>query len=167
MLIGFMMELKHMTRLLALLAALAGLLPGCAVARPFSGPAVDAGAPPDAPVTMVITHAVVDRARRRPFDDYTRRLVAALDAGQYEGLVGFSVRKELLGDEVWTVTVWSDPQAMQRFAGSELHRDAMRRAGDALRSVEVRHVQASRAELPWSWERVLAELGPRGAEGGT
>lgn len=158
-----------MTRLLAPLAALAGLLPGCAVARPFSGPAVDAGAP-DASVTtsvtMVITHAVVDRARRGPFDDYTRRLVAALDAGRYEGLVGFSVRKELLGDEVWTVTVWSDLQAMQRFAGSELHRDAMRRAGDALRSVEVRHVQASRAEIPWSWERVLAQLGPRGAEGG-
>lgn len=162
-----MMELKLASRLLTPLAGLAGLLAGCAVARPFSpGPVVGPGDHPDDPVTMVITHAVVDRARRRPFDDYTRRLVAALDAGRYEGLVGFSVRKELFGDEVWTVTVWSDPRAMQRFAGSELHREAMHRAGDALRSVEVRHVEAPRAEIPWSWERVLAQLEPRGAEGG-
>jgi len=109
-------------------------------------------------VTVVITHAVVDRARRGPFDDYTRRLVAALDTGTYAGLVGFSVRKELLGDEVWTVTVWSDPDAMRRFASSSLHREAMRRAGDAIVSVRVRHVQAPASEMPWSWTRILEHL---------
>jgi heme-degrading monooxygenase HmoA len=153
------------------LLALALALGGCAVARPWSQPA----APPPstgeaasgATVTLVITHAVLDGARRRPFDAYTGRVVEALQSGTVPGLIGFSVRKELLGDQVWTMSAWTDREASRRFAASSPHREAMEEASAAIRSVRVRHVERQRGAPPPRWEEALRWLEqPEGTPGG-
>lgn len=155
-----MMELK--LRSLSLVALLIATAAGCAISRPFSGPGLAAhGIAADDPretVTVVITHAKLDNSRRGPFDDYTRRLVEALDSGEFAGLVGFSVRKELLGNEVWTMSTWTDHAAVDRFAGSALHREAIARARHAIVSLRVRYVRVAPADVPLSWERALWHL---------
>lgn len=144
--------------------ALALGLSSCTVARPFSRPP----APPPLPdetVVVVVTHAELWDDRREAFDDYTSLLVDALDEGRFEGLIGFSVRKELLGDRVWTMSVWSDEAAIESFTRSPLHRAAMARAGRAIKSMRLRRLRARPEEIPLSWERALAALeAPEGAE---
>lgn len=160
-----MMKLYRLLPLLALALALPPallLLPSCALARPFVAPP---GAPvPDAPVTVVVTHAVLDNERRDVFDDYTRRLIARLDAGDYAGLVGYSVRQEPLGDEVWTLTVWTDADAMRRFARSGPHREAMRKADSAILELNTRVFELPPDALPPSWDMALQRLAEPQAE---
>jgi hypothetical protein len=44
---------------------------------------------------------------------------------EQDGLVGYSVRKELFGSRVWTMSVWIDRASMERFVVSTAHRKAM------------------------------------------
>jgi len=166
-----MMKLTRPPSLLRLLSlavtaplalALAPALGGCAVARPWSTPGAPAPAPGaaagGATVTLVITHAVLDGARRKPFDEYTGRVVEALRSGTVPGLVGFSVRKELFGDQVWTMSAWTDREASRRFAAASPHREALEQASDAIRSVRVRTFEVPRDAPPPRWEEALRWL---------
>jgi heme-degrading monooxygenase HmoA len=145
------MKLTKYAKLLAVL-----LLSGCTIAKPFSAPK---GTPaPTAPVTVVVTYALLDNEQRQPFDDYTERLADSLDAGQYPGLVGYSIRKEILGDEVWSLTAWTDLNAMVNFARSGLHAEAKSRASHAIRELQVRHFELEPSALPPSWELALGYL---------
>lgn len=149
-------------RSLAFAFPLAFALFGCTVARPWSQPGAPAAAAgPDAgraTVTLIITHAVLDGAMRKPFDEYTERVVEALQSGTVPGLVGFSMRKELFGDQVWTMSAWTDREASRRFAASSPHREAMEVASDAIRSLRVRTLDLPRDAPPPSWDEALRWL---------
>ena len=144
----------------AIVALLLATATACTIARPFSGPGLRAPGEVGAAsmVTVVITHATLHGSRRGHFDRYTRRLVAALEAGTFAGLVGFSVRKTLFSNEVWTMSAWTDGEAVAGFARSSLHREAMAQAGDAIRSLRVRRVQVPPAAIPLSWKQALRYL---------
>jgi heme-degrading monooxygenase HmoA len=156
------LRLRSLAVAAPLALALVPALGGCAVARPWSQPgasppALDAAAD-RATVTLVITHAVLDGARRKPFDAYTGRVVEALQSGTVPGLVGFSVRKELFGDQVWTMSAWTDRAASRRFAAASPHREALEQASHAIRSVRVRTFEVPRGAPPPSWEEALRWL---------
>ncbi|MDX2219998.1 MAG: antibiotic biosynthesis monooxygenase family protein [Burkholderiales bacterium] len=156
----------HMPSLLSLPAALLGLLlGGCVISTPFRGPGFADGkvtqAAPDTEVVVSITNATVNRDQRGPFDEHVSKVVKSLP-GQ-PGLIGYAVRKELFGDEVWTITVWRSEADRARFVASNEHRAAMAAGGPALKTVRFSRVVVPAQELPLSWERakVLLDAQPR------
>ncbi|MEM9487756.1 MAG: antibiotic biosynthesis monooxygenase family protein [Myxococcota bacterium] len=139
--------------------ALVLLKNGCTVARPFSGPGLSALSDSDtAPDTVIValTHAVVDTAIRGDFDDHTMRVAEALDG--FDGFIGYSIRKELLGDEAWTMTVWADRDALDRFVESPIHQRAIAAGESALRQARFHTFEVAATEIPLSWDRALAIL---------
>lgn len=137
------------------------LLSGCAIARPFEGPGYDddRGVTADGAgdtVTVVLTHAVVYPDRRGPFDDYTRKVAASIERSP--GLVGFSMRREILGDEAWTMSIWTSPEAVEAFVRSDLHLDAMEAASDAIRRTRFRQFELPASAVPLSWDDALARF---------
>ncbi len=143
-----------------LLYALASLLAldGCTVARPFARPTAAPQLAPDDPVVVVVSWARLHIEQRDIFDDYTRKLIAALDRGDYAGLVGFSVRRELLGDEVWTMTAWQNDEAMRAFAEGELHGAAMREAYDAMVDFRTLRLVVPARDVPLAWKDAVTRL---------
>lgn len=149
-------DLATLRRPARLLTSLLGLwLGGCAIATPFRGPGYMAGkvtgVAPDQSVVVVLTNARVHQDRRAPFDLHTRKIVDSLPA--QPGLVGYSVRRELFGDEVWTMTVWKTDADRARFVSSDTHRTAMAAGAPALKSVRFSRVLLPAKDLPISWDR--------------
>src|SRR3989475_10574197 len=45
------------------------------------------------------------------------------------GLIGYSLRAQLLGKKAWTVSVWEDERALIEFVGKSPHVDTMKKVG--------------------------------------
>lgn len=139
----------------AIVALLAAWLGGCAIATPLDTRRVRAAAPPGL-LQVSITHAVVDPARRADFFRWTRRVADVLD-GQ-PGLLAHSIRRELLGDEAWTVTVWASAAHRDRFVRSDTHRRAMSEASTGIAALRVARLEIAADALPMDWSEVLEML---------
>lgn len=160
-----------MTRplLIALLVGaglLSALSSGCAVAMPFKGPGYERGVgvnveTPDGTVVVALTRGVLDGARRGPFDRSTGDVAGGMN--DVPGLVGFSFRRELLGDVVWTMSVWEDEASLRAFVRSPLHREAMREGRAATEEFLFHSFTVPAAEIPIPWSRAEALLAEEGA----
>lgn len=157
-------------RLLASLLALLLGTTGCTIATPFRGPGYDLwrgprDLDPDSRVVVSLTHATLKPGRRAPFDEHTRRVIAAI-AGQ-PGLVGYSVRLRLGGEEAWTMTVWRDEESRARFVASPVHAEAMAAGLPSLERVRFRRLVLAAREIPLDWQRaeVLLDEASRGYGG--
>jgi heme-degrading monooxygenase HmoA len=136
-------------------------LPSCEVATPFRGPGyarpdgvILPGAGPT--VWVAVTYAVLDNSSRGTFDDYSRKVVESLP--QNDGYIGHSVRAKLLGNKMWTMTVWRDEPSLNSFVRSPLHREAVRKGlGGVLRGKFLRFEHPTDAAPP-SWDDVLAQM---------
>ena len=144
---------------------LVALLGGCTIATPFRTVAE----PAPETVIVVITHAVTgeDRARNRVFWRQVREVQASLP--RQPGLVGYSIRRQLLGREAWTQTVWRDEASVRAFVQGAVHRQAMGEGSSALVSMAFARAEraAGQAPLPWAEaEALLArEAGRYGTSG--
>lgn len=134
------------------LAGAATLLTGCAMSTPYRGSA----AVPAGGALLVVTHAVIDPAQRSEFIDQTLKVLDTMQ-GQ-PGLVGYSVRRQLLGNEVWTLTLWADHAAMVRFVSQPAHWDAVTVSGGAIRSMAVRRLTLPSGAPAPGWGEALAML---------
>lgn len=139
-------------RAVALLSALTMLLKACAVGLPVPQVSADA----DAPLVLVLTRVVVDGAQRAEFDRQTRRVIASMD--QHPGLLGYAARRELFGNQGWTMSVWADDASRAAFVRSAVHRQAIARSLPALITVELKRLTVPRRELPTDWDAVLRLL---------
>ena len=141
-----------------LLAPLAAVLSGCTLAMPFRVP--EGAHRPEAGDTVVVslTHATVkpDAAARETFDRYTDAIVASLPRQQ--GLVGYSLRRTLTGDKVWTMTVWKDEGSRAAFVASAAHRAAMAKALPSLEKVRFARKEVPAREAPPRWSQALEWL---------
>jgi heme-degrading monooxygenase HmoA len=158
---------RTLTRFAGLLCGLAvavlamTTLPSCEVATPFRGPGyarpdgvILPGAGPT--VWVAVTYAVLDNSSRGTFDDYSRKVVESLP--QNDGYIGHSVRAKLLGNKMWTMTVWRDEPSLNSFVRSPLHREAVRKGlGGVLRGKFLRFEHPTDAAPP-SWDEVLAQM---------
>lgn len=159
-----MKKLTARLRLLGLALVSLGLLsalPGCAIGYPFQGPGfVDGKVSPDCPeAVVVVTHAVLDAEKRDAFDDHIGRVAEHLQGlPPSSGLIGFSLRKELFGDQVWTLSAWRDEAALRAFMGSPVHREAMRAGEPAIRLFRTHTFRVAGSELPLGWKRAIAIL---------
>jgi heme-degrading monooxygenase HmoA len=132
---------------------------GCSVSMPFkwvAGPVQNASASArlDEEVLVAVTHARVDGAKRKLFDEGATRVLASL--ASQPGLVGYSVRRQIFGDEVWTATIWTDEASMIRFVRSPDHVRAASESRSAVRSIEYFRLRVRRSALPVSWRQLLS-----------
>lgn len=138
------------------------LLTACAVSTPF-WTHDHAGDWRGGDVVVSVTHIVLkndSQARARFWE--AERLVDSSLRGQ-PGLIGYTKRLEVFGDEAWTMSVWADPESVNAFMRSAAHRTAMARAQDSY--VDARFVRASipghRFPLPWDEVLTLLERSGR------
>ena len=101
---------------------------GCRVGYPFRGPGYDAARGEVHPgagrqVLVVVTRGDIESGSGKEFANELRAVMDSMN--EQSGLVGYSVRKELIGSRVWTKSVWVDPGSMERFVQSSAHRKAM------------------------------------------
>jgi heme-degrading monooxygenase HmoA len=153
---------RRLGRRFAIAALLATWLGGCAIATPLDMRRVRADAPPGL-LQVSITHAVVDPARRAEFFRWTRRVADGLD-GQ-PGLLAHSIRRELLGDQAWTITVWASAAHRDRFVRSDTHRRAMSEASTGIAALRVARLELPADALPMDWREVLGMLDAAPATG--
>ncbi|MEO1481197.1 MAG: antibiotic biosynthesis monooxygenase [Myxococcota bacterium] len=112
----------------------------------------------EGPVLVSLTHAVLDGDKREDFDEYVFIVADAMERGNIPGLVGFRIRKELFGDEVWTMSAWESEEALADFVRSDVHRKAMRVGRPAIVRMKTRRLTVDGAEVPIGWDRAQAEF---------
>ncbi len=145
---------------LAIVAALV-LTSGCTFATPFKGPGYER----DVGVTLqgagdtvivVLTQAVLGDGDRGAFSKGTRRVMDSMD--QHPGLIAWSVRREVFGDNAWTMTIWVDDESLNNFVYSQVHRDAVKRGMPAVSQTRFYSFELPADELPLSWDDALERL---------
>ena len=141
-------------RFLALLAC-AVTLGGCTIASPYRRVS-DNPAQPGETRVVALTHAVLDPATRRGFDQQTEAIFNVL--GQQPGIVGYAVRRQFFGNEVWTMTIWRDEASRARFVSSQMHRDGIAAGSKAVRQGRFVRLEVPAAEVPIPWSRALTLL---------
>ncbi len=140
----------------ALLAASVPWLARWAIATPFKKIR-----PPEAGVLqekllLSVSCATLHRDKRAAFDEHTMRVYRSLPA--QAGLVGYSIRREVFGTRVWTMTVWKDQASLMGFVMSPAHKTAISVAKNAIISMDFKRFELSRSELPLRWPAVLEML---------
>lgn len=159
---------KGVRRSMLGLAVLLQMIAGCAIATPFR--TVDRAAAPAEADTVIfaITEATLspDRSAHPAFWEGVRSVVGALP--ENEGLIGYSIRQEPLGDRVWTMTSWEDADSLAAFVASDVHRRAIETVAPALADARFARVERSATLPPLTWEEALAalEIGCQGYEPG-
>jgi heme-degrading monooxygenase HmoA len=144
---------------LSLVVVLALAIPGCQAAAPFRGPGA---ANPKAvsgvgeTVVVAVTHAVLDGSNRRPFDEYSAKVVRSLPS--QDGFVGYSLRSRIAGNEVWTMTVWRDEAALDAFVSSEAHEAAIASGLQSVVSGQFTRFECPVDDCPPKWSSIMERL---------
>ena len=110
----------------------------------------------DDQLLVVVTHARIRSQGHDAFNHLVDQVESTLTS--MPGLYGYSLRKELLGDQAWTMTVWSDESSMFDFNSSQVHIHAMSSAKSLLKQARFARVQVDRADLPYSWDDAIQLL---------
>ena len=131
-------------------------LGACTISLPFKYPEpVGTGSPEDR-LLVSVTHAKLHPDKRAAFDEQTMVVFNAM--AHHPGVVAYAIRRELFGNQVWTVSVWRDDASRMKFFMSEVHQRAIYMSEDAIETVRYKRVTIQRSELPLSWGRALALL---------
>lgn len=138
---------------------------GCAVAEPFSGPGFENDA-----VTMdtgdrvlvAVTYARLgdDPELNERFNEHVQHVVD--DQDSRGGFIGRSLRQVVGGNEVWTMTAWTDEEAMMAFVVGDVHQRAIGESYAALVASRFAHFDVATDELPLPWEEALERLASDG-----
>jgi heme-degrading monooxygenase HmoA len=132
-------------------------LPACTFATGFRfAPGVErSGAAADREVVVALTHAVLTGVDDARFFAQIERVVAGLD--RYPGYVGHSLRSSGRR-EAWTMTVWTDEEALDAFVGSRLHREAITASLVAVDKARFHRYVVPMRSLPPDWSTALTGL---------
>lgn len=77
---------------------------------------------------------------------------------EHDGLIGFAVRKELMGSRVWTMSKWVDRPSMERFLRSPEHRAAITDGGIPRSSFVSALVEVDSDQVPLTWDEAESLL---------
>ena len=104
-------------------------------------------------VAVGLTHAVLyDDPQLLPqFRMYARNVLASLES--QPGFVGYKTRRRISGLEVWTMTVWTSEEALNKFVRSDFHQAAIKHGLAAVKSGEFARTIIPRSEAPLSWKK--------------
>jgi heme-degrading monooxygenase HmoA len=101
-----------------------------------------------------------DRAARAAFWQGVAEVERSLPS--QPGLLGYALRRELIGGTAWTMTVWDSEAALDRFVGAAAHRQAMQAGNAALATTRFARLERPREAGPPSWPEALDALSRRG-----
>jgi heme-degrading monooxygenase HmoA len=149
-------------RTLLMAAGLSALAGACALSTPFPRIDMAVGGKADDAVVLVLTHIVVDGARRDEFDRQTRHVIDSM--ATQPGLIGYSAQRELFGNEAWTMSVWAGDAARARFVRSAVHQEAIAKSGSAIVTVRLKRLNMARKDVPHDWAAALKLLAQPGNE---
>ncbi len=135
------------------------LLGGCAIATPFRTTGAGDGGSHS---VVALTEATLgkDSAARGAFWDGVWAVERSLK--DQPGLIGYSVRRELLGNRAWTMTVWESQADLDRFVLSPAHRAAMASGRAALTDMRFARLERRREDGPPRWTEALDVLAGAG-----
>ncbi|MEN0066579.1 MAG: hypothetical protein AAGA48_30880 [Myxococcota bacterium] len=134
-------------------------LTACAVSGTFEGPGYEDGTlvtEAEGPFVAVATYARRAAGERGRFNGYVSDISTQLDGTV--GLVGYALRGELPGREVWTITVWEDEAAMMDFVTSGAHLTAMGSANEVVAEFDSAMFEVDADDLPLDWSTILERL---------
>ena len=135
----------------------------CAMSLPFEGPGYTDGeltTDDSGPFVVAATYARPKPDQSDVFHDHVAAIQGSLDGMDGEsGLVGYSLRGEILGRDNWTLTVWTSEEAMMDFVLSDVHLAAMGEADLLVEDASFTHwEEPDAAALPPEWDLVLEKL---------
>ena len=105
---------------------------------------------------VAITHTQVRPGQQKQFMSFVKQVENTLK--NQLGLYGYSLRKELLGDQAWTMTVWYDESSMNSFKITYSHRSAMSSANSMLLNARFAKAWVDQSSLPIKWKNALKML---------
>ncbi len=141
---------------MGLLSTLTLWLNACAIGTGWPNLAPVPASAANETVVLVLTHVVVDPRRRGDFDRQNSRVLASI--GQHPGLLGYAARRQVFGNQGWTMSVWANDAARSAFVNSSVHREAIAQSLPALLNVETKRMTVARKDLPADWDAVLQLL---------
>lgn len=133
---------------------------GCELAEPFQGPGFDDETGvvtlDDVGDTVIVAVTNASVSDEEGFGAHVDAIKESLD--DLDGYVGRSLRSRLFSNEVWTMTVWRDEDALAAFIVSDAHAKAMEDAGNVVDGARVTHFTAKTSDIPISWDDALVKL---------
>ena len=148
-----MLKLNRLLQVTSLAAA--GLaLTAFSISTPFVYPQGKAAIAQNA--KLVVTHAFIQDGKSGPFYSRSEEVVKSLK-GQ-PGLLAYSVRRQLFGNQAWTLTVWDSERSKSAFIRSSAHQSAMAEASIVLSCARFLRVDWSGEIKNLDWDEVLGRL---------
>jgi quinol monooxygenase YgiN len=133
---------------------------GCALSSPFVGPGFSDGeytSDHEGPFVVAVTYARQARGEGEAFADHVDAIEEQMQRS--EGIVGYSLRGDLVGRDNWTMSIWESEPALLAFVTREAHGDAMIEADTVLEDSEFTHwVETDPEAMPPTWEQGLDYL---------
>ena len=105
---------------------------------------------------LVVTHAFIQEGKSGPFYSRSEEVVKSLQ-GQ-PGLLAYSVRRQLFGNQAWTLTLWESENSKSAFIRSSAHQLAMAEASSVLSCARFLRVDWSGEVKNLDWDDVLDRL---------
>ncbi len=148
-----MLKLNRLIQVTSLAAA--GLaLTAFSISTPFVYPQGKAAIAQNA--KLVVTHAFIQDGKAGPFYSRSEEVVKSLK-GQ-PGLLAYSVRRQLFGNQAWTLTVWDSERSKSAFIRSSAHHSALAEASSVLSCARFLRVDWSGEIKNLDWDEVLGRL---------
>lgn len=113
-------------------------------------------------VVVGITHVTLgdEPEKNHVFWDYANRVIDSLP--EHEGYLGHKMRRKLFKSEAWTMTLWENDQALNRFVRGQRHSTAMGNGLPAVKSARFVRLILPHAQTPPDWatvEKMMSEKG--------
>ncbi|MFB6286170.1 MAG: hypothetical protein ABEK03_06300 [Candidatus Bipolaricaulia bacterium] len=106
---------------------------------------------------VIVTHYPLKAGRRTSrVLNYLRLVQRQLD--QSEGLVGYAFRANFYRQQIWTLSVWADPSALQAFLDGVSHQQASDDLKAYVGESKTRQWPILGRDVPPSWDEALAQL---------
>jgi quinol monooxygenase YgiN len=136
------------------------LLAGCAISTPYPHVNLSEQRESHKPVILVITKIVINPQERQAFDRETAKVMR--DMSKQPGLIGYSARRQLFGNEGWTISLWEDAAALDRFVRSDVHATAIEKSMSAVQTIDVKRMSMPLGSIPPDWPAALSLLAEPG-----
>lgn len=148
-----MLNLNRLLKIISLI--MAGLaLTALTISAPFvypQGKAVKASK-----AKLIVTHATIRAGQSTPFYDRSEEVVKSLK--DQPGLLAYSIRRQLFGNQAWTLTLWDSEHSKSAFTRSGAHQSAMAEASSVLSCARFLRVDWSGEVKNLDWDEVLGRL---------
>lgn len=111
---------------------------------------------------LTLTHAYIREGKSDAFYKHSEEVVASLR--QRPGILAYSVRRQLFGNQAWTLTLWDTEANKQQFISSKEHQAAMSQASILLTCARFLRIEWSGVVRTLDWDELIRRIGSEGQE---